>query len=64
MTKQKNRKSNGFFNLPALIVTVTTVLLVISVIAEIFIPTYHTNPLLYGLMGTVVGLTINSIKNK
>lgn len=57
---KKNKKS--FFTLPALIVTVTTGLLVVSVIAEIFVPTYHTNPLLYGLMGTVVGLTINSIR--
>lgn len=55
------KKAQRYVTIPNVIVAVTTGLLIVSVLAEIFVPTYHTNPLLYGLMGTVVGLTIRSI---
>lgn len=65
MTKLKRhyhkKKPNNFFSTPNLIVIVATGLLIISVLAEIIVPTYKTNPLLYGLMGTIVGLTIRSM---
>lgn len=61
MKKRVQKKSKSLFSIANVIVVSVTFILCVSVVAEIFIPSYKTNPLLYALMGTVVGLLLRSM---
>lgn len=60
--KKRNRKQHTTYeiNTSLIVFLLMLLLLSISVIAEILIPTYKTNPLLYAAFGTIAGLTIKS----
>jgi len=60
---KKIRKTRGkkMINISGIIMLLMVLMLFISVIAEIFIPTYKTNPLFYGLIGAVGGLFFKSL---
>jgi hypothetical protein len=65
LMKEKHNKKPFYYTLDKNLALLTFagmfVLLAISVIAEIFIPTYKTNPLLYTAFGIIAGAVIKSM---
>lgn len=62
--KKRRRKSiRPANNISSIVMLLMVVMLFISVIAEIFVPTYKTNPLFYGLIGAIGGLFFKSLDN-
>lgn len=59
--KNRNRDNTPPFKIGGIIMLLMVITLIISVIAEIFVPTYKTNPLFYGLIGAIGGLFFKSL---
>lgn len=68
MNKKHKRRQSDKFNLTrnvgSIVMISMILMLFISIVAEIFIPTYKTNPLFYGLIGGVGGLFYKSISDR
>lgn len=61
--KRKKKEPTTISTSSVVFVLIATAV-VISVVAEIFVPTYHTNPLLYGALGTIAGLFFRGMNGK
>ena len=58
----KKKQSTTKFTFSNIVFFTMLGLLAISVIAEIFIPTYKTNPLLYTTFGVIAGFVFKNVK--